>query len=185
MKTKIIITMIIVLVAMQLSGQESYIKNRWNIELSHKMMQGDNEFMMSDDPFYHLGVNYGLHKHLELGINTAFSSSSLGIRKRLQYYTNCNLHILPFWVESDDFRFDVYLISKAGGITYFHPAYTTYIDDAPVDFEAYREHHFYFGGGVGIAFYPFKHVGVFSEYTFERYYNTKSMFFKYGLCVKF
>ncbi len=185
MKTKIVITMIIVLFTMQISAQKSYIKNRWNIKLSSKIMQGDNEFMMSDDPFYHLGVNYGLHKYLELGVNSAFSSSSLGIRKRLQYYANCNFHILPLWVDSDEFRFDVYLISKAGGITYFHPPYTLENEGVSIEIEARRTHNFYYGGGGGIAFYPFSHVGLFSEYTFEKYNNTESMFFKYGLSVKF
>lgn len=186
MKTKIIIITILALVTLQLSGQDSYIKNRWNIKLSHKMMQGKNELVIYNAPFYHLGVNYGLHKHLEFGVNTAFSSSSLGIRKRLQYYANCNFHILPFFVDSDDFRFDLYIISKVGGITFFHPAHTTTNNDGnPVDIEAHRTHNFFYGGGAGIAFYPLKHVGVFSEYTFEKFYNTESMFFKYGLCVKF
>ncbi len=185
MKIRITFTVLLALVLLQISAQESYIKNRWNIELSRKMQQGENEFMMSDDPFYHLGVNYGFFNHFEFGVNTAFSSSSLGIRKRLKYYTNCNFHILPFFVDSDDFRFDIYLISKVGGITYFHPPYTLENEGALIEIEAHRTHNFYYGGGGGIAFYPLRHFGVFSEFTYENFYNTKAMFFKYGLSVKF
>ena len=133
--------------------------------------------MICNDPFYHLGVNYGFFKYFEFGVNTAFSTSGLGIHKRLKYYANCNFHILPFFVDSDDFRFDLYLISKGGGITFFHSAYTLENDGNNIDVEAHCTHNLYYGVGVGVAFYPFSHVGVFSELTYENLYNTKAMFF--------
>lgn len=185
MKIKIVFTTLLVLVVLQLSAQDSYIKNRWNIKLSYKMMQGKNEFGIADKPYYHLGVNYGVSKHFECGANLAFSLSDFS-SNRLQYYANCNFQILPFWVDSDDFRFDLYLISKVGGITFFHSAYSTIdINNNYIDVAAHRTHDFYYGVGAGAAFYPFRHVGVFTEYTYENFYYTKAMFFKYGLSVKF
>jgi hypothetical protein len=185
MRIKIIITALFALVVLQLSAQDSYIKNRWNITAAYQTETSENTGNFSRHPFYHLGVNYGVLKHFECGANLAFSLSDFS-SNRLQYYANCNFHILPFWVDSDDFRFDLYLISKAGGITFFHSAYsTTDINDNFIDVEAHRTHNLYYGGGAGVAFYPFRHIGVFAEYTYEKFNYTKAMFFQYGLSVKF
>ncbi len=77
------------------------------------------------------------------------------------------------------------LTAKGGGVTVFRGEYGLTINGTTETVAAHRLHSFYYGFGTGAAFYPFKHIGVFSEFTYEAYFNTKAWFLKYGLSVKF
>jgi hypothetical protein len=117
-------------------------------------------------------------------LNAAYS---VGISTdKLKYFANCNFHILPFFVDAEDFRFDFYLTTNCGGITYFYGPTDVYQPDGTFEYhESYKLYKFYYGAGAGAAFYPFKHVGIYGEFTYEEYYMTKAWFLKYGLSVKF
>jgi hypothetical protein len=105
---------------------------------------------------------------------------------QIKYFANCNFHILPFFTDAEDFRIDLYLTANTGGVTYFHDIYP--IIDASgqkVLVPDYKIHKLYYGAGVGLGFYPFKHLGLYAECTYEQFFDTKALFLKYGLSVKF
>jgi len=77
-----------------------------------------------------------------------------------------NFHVLPLLIKKNDFRFDIYLTAKYG-THYFNVAEGS----SP-------QHGFYseYGLGLGIAFYLFKHMGFYTEYSIGKYsYYTDSM----------
>jgi hypothetical protein len=184
MKTKLIITIIFALAVLKVSAQDSYVKNRWNIKLAYQTRISENELYSINKPLYNITANYGVFNHFECGLNAAYS---VGISTdKLKYFANCNFHILPFFVDAEDFRFDFYLTANCGAITYFYGPSGIHWPDGTVEYrDSYKLHKFYFGAGTGAAFYPFKHVGIYGEFTYEEYYLTKAWFLKYGLSVKF
>jgi hypothetical protein len=185
MKTKLLIILIFSFVVLQMSAQDSYIKNRWNIKIAYQTRISENTLYLINPPFYQLGANYGVFNHLECGVNLAYSFTDFSAN-RLQYFANCNFHILPFFVDAEDFRLDFYAVANFGGITYFYgPSHMGQADGTSVYIPPHEIYKFYYGGGAGAAFYPFKHVGVYSEFTYEEYFLTKAWFLKYGLSVKF
>ncbi|MFP4663256.1 MAG: hypothetical protein ACLFM1_02410 [Bacteroidales bacterium] len=184
MKTKLLITLIFSFVILQMSAQDSYIKNRWNIKLAYQTKISNNPGALTY-PYYHLGVHYGIIENMELGVNAAYSFSGLGHNSSLKYNVNCNFQILPFFIKADDFRFDFYLTAKGGVATTFIREYTLHMNGTTEIVPAHRVHNLYYAFGSGAAFYPFKHVGVYSEFTYEEYNMTKAWFLMYGLSVKF
>ena len=185
MKIRIIITIIFALAVLQVSAQDSYIKNRWNIKLAYQTRTSENHLYRINNPFYYLGGSYGILNHLECGVNLAYSGGDFSAN-RLKYFANCNLHILPFFIDAEDFRFDLYVTAACGAVTYFYgPSEMVFPDGTSEYIPPHNTHKFYYGGGAGAAFYPFKHIGIFAEYTYEKYYLTEAMFLKYGLSVKF
>ena len=184
MKTKLLITLIFSFVVLQMSAQDSYIKNRWNIKLAYQTNISDNSGSITN-PYYHLGANFGIIENMELGVNAAYSFSALTNYKSLKYNVNYNFQILPFFIKADDFRFDFYLTAKGGVTTDFIGEYSLTMNGTTETVAAHRLHYFYYAFGAGAAFYPFKHVGVYGELTYEEYDMTKAWFLKYGLSVKF
>ncbi len=107
MKTKLLITLVFSFVFLQLSAQESYIKNRWNIKLAYqKETKFSNSLWTRINPYYHLVADFGILQNLELGVNTAYSPSAMSNTQRLKYNINSNFQVLPFFTTADDFRLD-------------------------------------------------------------------------------
>lgn len=184
MKTKAIITVLFTLFALIISAQDSYIKNRWNIKAAYQINSSENKSIINK-PFYHIGANYGIFNHFECGLNFAYSGGDL-IIPHIKYFANCNFHIMPFFTDAEDFRIDIYLTANTGGVSYFYDVYPV-IDASgqTVLMPDYKLHKFYYGAGLGLGLYPLKHIGIYAECTYEEYFNTKALFLKYGLSVKF
>jgi len=184
MKTRTIITVLITLFALTTSAQDSYIKNRWNFKAAYQINSSNNT-TWAKSPIYHIGANYGISKHFECGLNFAYPGGDIPHPQKT-YFANCNFHILPFFTDAEDFRIDLYLTAKSGLVSYFYDEYPT-IDASGhlVLMTDYKLRKFYYGAGLGLGFYPFKHLGLYAEYTYEDYFNTKAFSLKYGLSVKF
>ncbi|HOW39957.1 MAG TPA: hypothetical protein PL123_05390 [Bacteroidales bacterium] len=165
-------------------GQESYIKGRWNIKAGYSVYK--TQFLYSsksvDNNNYRLELNYGLLNKIETGIYAGYSrfmiydpwisgppGSFVGTTCNTSFYgINCNYHLLPHLIKADDFRFDLYLSGKYGGISIKrhgnHPEYSL---------------------GTGVAFYLFRHIGAYAEYSYGKFYNNDNFKLRYGISLKF
>ena len=161
------------------SAQDSYINNRWNIKAGYSIIT-TRFFIPENSRNYRLELNYGFLDKIESGIyvgysripiyiQTSPSSFNGGSAKAYFYGINCNYHLFPLIIKEDDFRFDLYLTGKLGGLhietkSGIHPEYSV---------------------GGGAAFYIFKHIGAFAEYGYGKYYEKDNKKFRYGLSIKF
>ncbi len=158
-------------------SQDSPIKNRWTIKAYHsKYKIGQraasrlNRDPSTSDLYRNLELNYGISKNIELGLYGGLFLGKWRNGKLLGIQTN--YHILPLFINAKDFRFDIYLCGKLGA---FIPPETYSDKSLLLDL----------GLGIGGAFYPFKHLGVFYEYYFGDlpfFYNQS---FKLGIVYKF
>ncbi|MBK7132330.1 MAG: TonB-dependent receptor [Bacteroidales bacterium] len=144
----------------------SYIKDRWNIKAGYSISSGRGA---KYDPYrnkrYNLELNYGFFNNIEAGIYGGYSRIQMweqisptgwgGYQKGAFIYgVNCNFQLLPYLIKKDDFRFDLYITGKLGGIT---------IKSS----KSYEEHCL----GAGATVYLFKHLGFFSEYYYGKFYT--------------
>jgi hypothetical protein len=167
-------------------GQDSYIKHRWNFKASYSRYNTNirtyRERIQVGN--FRIEANYGIRKFIETGVYLGYSKiNSIGHRDSILtlterpaifYGINCNLHLFPLFVKENDFRFDLYLTGKYGGLTFTSPK------------------SFYPGGteseyslGVGGSFYLTKHLGVYGEYTYGKYFFKDNSKFRYGITLKF
>ena len=198
---KIIILLSVVLIFSfgHSKAQESYLKNRWNIKASYApypigglMFTGSSpkgKVMTTAD--FRLESNYGVLNFLEVGTYIGYARYKMlffipqgqpdeygslnGYSKDgnfLSYGVNANLHIFPFFIKQPNFRFDLYLTAKYGG----RSSLTSDIKNA-MNSNTYKYSHEW-GVGLGFAFYMFKNVGIFAEYSIGKYYlgNEKTFF---------
>jgi len=158
-------------------GQDSYIKSRWNIKTgfsrNNSGVTGVPKGVYAGN--LHAEANYGFSNYIEAGVYLGYSpvdvytemtfdsmgrvtSASIYNYAMPSYGLNVNVHVLPFFVKSDDFRFDYYITLKYGG------RYIT----SPKD-NQWRGHYSEYGIGNGLSFYIFKRLGVYVEYSFGNY----------------
>jgi len=165
-------------------GQESYIKARWNIKAGYSIYK--TQFFSSSNTVnnnnYRLEINYGFRNKTETGVYAGYSrimiyepwtsgppGSYVGSTVKAFFYgVNCNYHLLPLIIKEDDFRFDLYLTGKLGGIS----------------IERHGSQPEYSIGG-GLAFYLFKHIGPFIEYSYGKFYYNDHKKIRYGLSLTF
>lgn len=189
---KIIILLLLgAVTGIKVFGQDSYIKNRWNIKAGYTRYKtgsyiGNNEETTGN---YRIEVNYGFSNYIETG---AYFGGS-----RFEYYQpidsmsfipkgyfvpfyggNCNFHLLPFLIDKENFRFDLYITGKFGGFV---------IKDKRSGDSFHRVEY---ALGTGACFYLWKHVGLYSEYCYGNYLFSEDSFiahtkFRYGLTLKF
>jgi hypothetical protein len=186
MKRLVFIIVIIVFPAICSYGQESYIKDRLNVKAGYSQIRtsrsnGNKALTVGN---YNIEANYGILNNLETGLYAGYSKFNIltnptgtWISKdyTIPYYgINCNFHILPFLVKGDDFRFDLYLAGKVGGLYFTTPAGSN-----P------HGHTSEYGIGAGVCFYLWKHLGLFSEYSYGNYYFNDNENFRFGLTFKF
>lgn len=151
------------------TSQNNMIENRINTKLGLSfyppLSNADNRTAN-----FRIETNYGVLKFLEAGAYLGYSrvktiepiiNSVRHIRYTHSpfYGITANFHILPFFFKKNNFRFDYYLTGKLGGNYYF----TTE--------GAFPEqgHHSEYAVGMGGAFYPWKHLGLFVEYCYGKY----------------
>jgi hypothetical protein len=148
-------------------SQNSYIKSRTNLKLG---MSNYKELIKNvSRPNFRVEMNHGFNRFLEIGAYLGYSKflayqprsgGESGYAPTLFYGLTANFHLLPLIVKQRDFRFDVYLTGKFGGNYYFTPA---------KDWIPARGHRTEYGSGLGLSFYVFKNLGLFSEYTIGRF----------------
>lgn len=139
----------------------------------------------NSSPVFQCEVNYGVLNFLEVGlyggngrikteeitsIENDFSYSGIGRANALFYGLNANIHLLPFIIKAEKFRFDIYLSGKMGGLYYLTEQN---IYPAP-------GHVFDYGIYVGSAFYLGQHWGIFGEYGLGNHAK-----YRVGLSFKF
>lgn len=172
MKTTIIYSLIascfFSLIVGSLTAQNTYRKDKWNFKLNY-----------SQGPFTNLDgeksgnirleADYGLSKLVETGaywgmtkyirheyINTdTLNQLHFNLESKLAplWGISLNFHPLPLLIHHENFRFDLYLAGKLGGIYFFGNE-----NDTPTGIELQA-----FMGG-GITFYLLKNAGLFVEY---------------------
>lgn len=163
-------------------AQDSYIKNRWNIKTGYARYTNGvrlNDKVLTNGN-YRLEVNYGVSNNIEAGIFGGYSKFDANSLPSISGYSaafygiNCNLHLLPFLIKEDDFRFDLYITGKLGGFYLSSPSnHFSHGNNAE------------YGLGAGISFYLYKHLGVYAEYCFGKYYFKDDTKLRYGLTLKF
>jgi hypothetical protein len=116
---------------------------------------------------------YSLYKTMipfdidSLGRPNGYSSEN---SNSLMYGINSNIHILPFFIEKDKSRIDVYCSLQYGGIYLFEP------EGGINTKKNYSEYGLY----GGLAFYPFRHLGIYAEFGYAKYADLR-----YGLSLQF
>jgi hypothetical protein len=170
------------------TNNENYsIKDRWNIRLGYS--QYPKEYLNRVPKNFRAEINYGLFNFLEIGAYLGYSQ-----HKTIEYSTNSNtdsvsyfitvikdaaapsygvstsLHVLPFILKRNDFWIDLYLTGKYGG----------YCILSKEGYYPKRKNNPDYGIYGGLAIYPFKHLGLFTEYGFG---NKTDL--RFGLSVKF
>jgi hypothetical protein len=178
-------------------GQDSYIKGRLNFKTGYARYL-TRHFYKSN---FRIEGNYGISNYIELGAYLGYSHFnffhklspdsisggpySIEDNNTLFYGSSLNFHLLPFLIKEDDFRFDLYGTAKAGGL-YFQKPYDIFVGHYPVFFsQSNKRMLFEYGFGGGLSFYLWKHLGVYGEYTFGKYYLIGNHQLRYGLTMKF
>ena len=176
-KISLIIPYILFVVA-NLYSQESYIKSRWNLRLAYAHYQTNISSSKTGTAWkyettgnYQIEANYGILNFFEAGIYTGYSSY-YSTNKLYTYGTNINVHILPLVIKAKSFRIDTYLAGKVGG-NYYNSEHSN------------NDNVLEYGIGFGSAFYPFKRLGVFAEYSFGEYFFEDNKKFRAGVTFKF
>jgi hypothetical protein len=144
---------------------DSYIKGRWTVNLG---IVPDVEYFSHGFYPRHqamLSAHYGFDKFLEIGSYCGISKylyqnedlTYMGIRNKILYGLSAKAHLLPLVFDAQDFRFDLYVNTRAG-IDHFCGANSQY-----------QKNRLRFHGGAGLAFYPFKHLGAFTEFGYDNH----------------
>ena len=171
-------------VATSSNAQAYSIKNRLNVKVGYagypylgQNIDNANAF----SPVFNLDANYGVLNFLEVGgylgyslIKTTSGSSegyvNTGKANVLFYGIRSSIQLLPFFLKSEKFRFDLYLSGKCGGFYRLTDANEYPARGNTLDYGLY-------GGAI---FYPGEHWGLFGEYGLGNYVNHQ-----YGLSFKF
>jgi hypothetical protein len=198
MKKIILVSVIINLFIICSFGQDSYIKGRLNFKTGYARYFTRAGYKGN----YRIEGNYGISSYIELGAYFGYShfdylhkdspDSIIGgpysheDNNTLFYGAAINFHLLPFLIKEDDFRFDLYGTAKAGGL-YFQKHYDIFLiqNYQFVIQNNNKKNLFEYSIGGGMAFYLGKHLGVYGEYTFGKYYLIGNHQLRYGLTLKF
>ena len=149
----------------------SYIKNRWDVKLGYTILAPIHFLRMRfiiQTPFvYSLETNYGFSNYITGGIYLGYSQIHYqynqfneiteeweDIRfneKAFSYNTKANIHILPIVRKQSHSKIDLYATIKAGGY-YFC-----------------KINSFEYNAGLGFAFYPKNHLGLYVEWNYGNY----------------
>jgi hypothetical protein len=167
------------------SAQESYIKDRWDIKIGHAQPivfksynSNFQHIFFARQPNTVLEVNYGISEYFTIGtyighapMKRVFEDINIPNSFHVENYqtfflgAKTNFHIFPLFIKHNDFRFDLYLTGKAGGYYYLKPTFEYFV-------------------GAGFAFYPWKHLGVYTEYGYGNF-MVNSEYFRFGISLKF
>ncbi len=169
MKKQILILFALITSFPALDAQDSYIKDRWNLKAGYARYDGlwlTKTKMKPTFPNYRIEANYGLLEFLEVGGYLGYSRFTAFVPQTGDiisenhdapfFGVGLNFHPLSFLIKKPDFRFDLYLLARYGGI-YF---------SSPEGYVPQRGFQFQYHHGAGLAFYLTKHIGIFGEYSY-------------------
>ncbi len=190
-------------------GQESYIKDRWNIKLGYAKYNEIGDF----ESTLRIELNYGISDFLETGVyfgagmidlqkisnlTTNIISMKIESRTHIGYGVNLNFHILPLFIDEGDYRFDLYLAGRFGGKTVLNipEGYSRYYfgNDGngivPYEYNIDSKFDPEYAVGTGASFYPLYHMGLFAEFYYGKFhfsndYYRDNFMLRYGLSFKF
>ncbi len=161
------------------SYSQSYINSRLSLKLGYyKTHFGYPEYYNKKFAYHRIDftANYGFLKYFDGGLYGGYLEDFNGIdpqkTRRVDFGINANLQLLSLFIRSNDFRIDAYIGGKMG--ICYTPEKTAY----------FNTRMFEYGGGAGIVFYPLKHLGVFGEYYYGRFFVNDRNYFKLGLSYK-
>ncbi|MDD2635051.1 MAG: TonB-dependent receptor [Bacteroidales bacterium] len=149
----------------------SYIKNRWGIKLGYTILAPINFLRMRlirHTPFvYSLETNYGFSNYFTGGIYLGYSQIHYQYNqfnentqewedinfneKAFSYNAKLNFHILPLIIKKAHSKCDLYSTLSVGGYYYI------------------KNNYFQYNTGVGFAFYPKNHLGLYIEWNYGNY----------------
>jgi hypothetical protein len=169
------------------NGQDSNSKDCYNIKAGYSRYVS-NVISNNKHVYYNnfkLELNYEILNHVDAGLYVGYSkfqttkynlSDTTWVHSKqptLFYGISCNYHLLPILMKKEGCC-DIYITGKLGG--YYVNSRNGFV---PIgnDYE--------YAIGIGVAFYIFKHVGVFSEYTYGKYYYKDHDNLKCGISLKF
>jgi len=175
----------IFIIESDLLSQESYIKDRWDIKIGYAqpiIYKSYNTYFQRIFITRQLNTvveaNYGISECFTIGTYLGHApmkyfyedSDNPIVLHRGNYQAfflgaKTNFHIFPLFIKHNDFRFDLYLTGKAGGYYYLKPIFEYFV-------------------GAGFAFYPWKHLGIYTEYGYGNF-MVNSEYFRFGLVIKF
>jgi hypothetical protein len=175
-----------------LEAQDPHNKYRWSIKAGYSSYPGlfvSVSGIKQSYGNYRIEANYGLLNFLETGLYLGYSRTTsymnpaidpTWVYKNLNtpyFGVNLNFHPLTFLIKKPDFRFDLYLLARYGGVYYFSPQ--AYIPAKGLQFQ--------YQHGAGLGFSLSKHFGIFGEYSYGVYgvLAKPSENLRYGLSVKF
>lgn len=170
MKKQILFTLIILVSSVSIAlSQQSYLKNRYSFKFGISLYPKSSDFV-SKPLNLRMEANYGLWRCVEAGayfgigqywywgpIENNISSGEKVISPFFGLQTN--FHILPLLIKKSDFRFDLYLAAKYG----------SHFFNVPEGSSPPRGFNSEYGLGIGLAFYPWKHMGFYTEYSIGKY----------------
>lgn len=155
----------------------SPIDGRWTVKLMHRLQQENKPHVFFNEFWEAVGtnqleVNYGFARYVEVGAHLGVYKSSVAylpgsqpyIENEFQYVygANLNLHLLPLFVRSSDFRFDLYALGRLS-------------NDARKLFNSEPRYHQGIAGvGAGLGVYPTRHIGLNAEYVRHSYTSSSS-----------
>ena len=171
--------------------QESFNKGRWRGKIGYARYYNGglkNGTKKTRDSNIRLEVNYGKTDYIEAGIYfggfttdvlSQYSDGSYYIEDKsvLSYGINTYFQLIPFFIKDDNIKIDLYLSGKYGFRSMIAP---TSHYKGKVNPE--------YGIGCGVAYYPWRHIGLYVECGFGKYeYGSYSDRFesRYGLSFKF
>jgi hypothetical protein len=120
---------------------------------------------------YQLELNYSILNSLETGVHFGYSKYNPFMTCQfLVYGININYSLLQQLINNDNLRFDFYFTGKLGGNYNINPIYNNNVIE--------------YGLGAGISYYPFKRLGLFSDFSWGQYFFEDNKKFRAGLIYK-
>lgn len=178
MNIKVLFSFTSILISLANSySQETYTHKRTNLNFCKSFYQDPiNKSTYKKKVGTQTGrveYSYGISNHLSAAAAVGYGSYSIksGLfdhytfdsPHRFLYGGVINYQLLPFLIKSNDFRLDLYLSGKLGGIYFFSP----YNSIIPL------EEKLYYGAYAGFACYFFRHAGCFIEYGYGNMTNLR------------
>lgn len=170
------ITVLLLLIAIIPVNAYAQKDMRWNIKASYSSYVSITNGSAKNIkyPGFRAEANYSITSYLEAGIYAGFLYADfVGSTLHPTYGINVNFHVLPLIVKDSKLRFDPYVTGKFGGMYLRFPT--------PV-------HDSEYGLGVGLAYYIWKNVGIYAEYSYGKYYHggkPQRNSFRYGVSFRF
>lgn len=178
MKIRYLISIALVLVTINTFSQQINENPLFSIRIGH--CRYSTGFHIPDYKVFNIkfDANYSLAQYLDMGVYFGYSPRNFkkGYPHTLFYGVNLTLKPLSFFQkEGDKLRLEPYFSGKFGGYNWY---------DLSLFDEGFNPDYLI---SLGLGYYPFKKVGVFSEYDVLSKTATKSFYtrFRYGVIFKF